>query len=72
MSYDTDVRELRSFDLGSGEAGAACGAGAISEECLMEAYAEMDRLLRRIREHERLNKLEPTKWDYDGSARRNT
>lgn len=68
-AYAADVRQMKSFDLGSSEGGAACGAGALSEETLMEAYGEMSRLLGRIRTFERANNLPPTKWDYAGSSR---
>jgi len=67
VSYESDVREMASIDTGEG--GAACGAGAISEETLMACYGECSRLLARIRDHERANNLTPTKWHYDGSIR---
>lgn len=67
--YHRDVQTLKGFDLGVAEGGAALGAGAIDESTLMEAYAEMDQLLRRIRTFEIEQGLPKTRWDYDGSTR---
>lgn len=63
--YDADVRRMKSMD--GREAGAACGAGAVSEETLMAAYDDMSRVLGRIREYEQVNNLPQSKWYYDGS-----
>ena len=67
QDYQRDVEALRAIDLMEG--GAACAAGAISEEALMEGYAETARLLQRIRAFETENGLAPTPSYYDGSLR---
>lgn len=65
--YDRDVTELKRYDGGGREAGAACGAGAIDYDTVQLVYDEMDRLLQRIRAYEEANKLDETEWYYDGS-----